>query len=59
MNSRSNKKIGQFMFTFGICGMIAGCGLIVFGNWQGIFGLISGLLVTVFGFKQIKELKNI
>ncbi len=59
MNNKHNKNLGQFMTTFGICGVIAGCVLLVFGNWQGVFGLISGVFVMLYGFNQIKELKII
>lgn len=59
MNSKYNENLGQFMITFGICGMIAGSGMMVFGNWEGIFGLISGAFVSFHGLNQIKESKNI
>jgi len=55
---KRNENLGAFMLSFGICAALAGIGLIIFSNWQGMFGLLSGLYLSYYGFKQLGENSN-
>lgn len=47
------------MFTLGICGAIAGIGLMIFGTWEGIFGLSAGIFLSIYGMNSSKAPKNL
>ncbi len=57
--SNNNFKIENFLFTLGICAMIAAVVLMILGNWEGIPVLSSGALLSYLGFRKSKASKNV